>query len=180
MNARGLLVAAVLISAASMPAKADLASGIAAYEARDFATALVAFENQARAGDAEAQYRLATMFENGDGVDANETKAWSWLKRAAEANHVGAQRRLAEYYESGRGVPMSFAEAYKWYKRAAEGGDVAAQTKVGLANLYGKGKKPNFLEAVRWLKAAAAAGDPQAREALTELASKGVAGPGQS
>lgn len=40
-------------------------------------------EKSAHSGDKYAQYQLATMYENGSGIDQNMTKAFYWYKQAA-------------------------------------------------------------------------------------------------
>lgn len=160
--------------ASAVPAHADLATAVAAYDVGDFEAAAAEFRQLGRTGNAEAQYRLGLMHERGEGVAANDTTAWSWFKRAADGNHVAAQMRVAESYDNGRGVPMSRAEAYKWYKRAAESGNARAKAKVGLMNIHGHGKKPNYLEGVRWLREAAQAGDHEAQTVLDELAAQSI------
>ena len=42
------------------------------------------YEKAAEQGDAEAQYNLGVMYENGQGVDVNYKKAIEWYEKAAE------------------------------------------------------------------------------------------------
>ena len=76
----------------------DLASGLAAFESKHFSSAMQYLSPLARAGNAEAQYRVAIMFQNGLGLVANETQAFAWLQRAAEQNHGLAQHGLGCCY----------------------------------------------------------------------------------
>ena len=48
----------------------------------------------ANLGDAEAQYRLGTMFENGRGVRFNNEEAKKWYRKAAAQGYPEAQRAL--------------------------------------------------------------------------------------
>ena len=50
----------------------------------------------ATSGDAEAQYELAIMYANADGVLRDDARATKWLHLAAEQGHLGAQNELAQ------------------------------------------------------------------------------------
>jgi TPR repeat protein len=54
------------------------------------------------------------MYEFGQGVSQDDTKAAAWYLRAAEQGMVDAQAKLAEMYEEGRGVPKDLKEAERW------------------------------------------------------------------
>ena len=82
----------------------DLASGLAAFESKHFSSAMQYLSPLARAGNAEAQYRVAIMFQNGLGLVANETQAFAWLQQAAEQNHGLAQHGLGCCYLAGQGT----------------------------------------------------------------------------
>jgi len=77
----------------------------------------------AERGDANAQYNLAVMYENGlfDGRDAGEatrSEAARWFRAAAQQGLPRAQVKLAEMYA---GEPDSSVEACEWYLLAAQG-----------------------------------------------------------
>ena len=48
----------------------------------------------ANSGDADAQYRLGTMFENGRGVRFNDEEARKWYRKAAAQGHSDARKAL--------------------------------------------------------------------------------------
>jgi TPR repeat protein len=79
-------------------------------------------EQQAKAGDAEAQYKLASLYRLGRGVPQDEAAAFRWMKSAAERGHAEAQLNLAKMYLAGRGVATNVAEARAWLARAAANG----------------------------------------------------------
>ncbi|MEK9742604.1 MAG: sel1 repeat family protein, partial [Gammaproteobacteria bacterium] len=60
----------------------DFNSGIAAFEAKHFSRAMKLLSPIAESGSAEAQYRLAIMYQNGLGVVRNELLAYKWMKSA--------------------------------------------------------------------------------------------------
>ena len=62
----------------------ELESGIAAFEAKHFSTALRLLTPLAEAGNAEAQYRVAIMLQNGLGVVADSARALALMQAAAQ------------------------------------------------------------------------------------------------
>jgi len=82
-------------------------------------------KQQARQGDARAQYELGKRFSE----RKNYARALPWLRQAAKQGHAGAQNRLGVMYERGEGVRMDTVEAYKWYTLAA-----SAQNSFAMAN----------------------------------------------
>ena len=60
------------------------------------------YEQLARTGSAEAQYRLGRMYRTGEGIRADAAWAVTWLRRAARRGHPRAREELREIYrESG-------------------------------------------------------------------------------
>jgi TPR repeat protein len=51
-------------------------------------------QREAQAGDPDAQYNLAYMYENGIGVPKNEAKALELYQKAADQGHSAAQNNL--------------------------------------------------------------------------------------
>ena len=128
----------------------DLASGLAAFESKHFSSAMQYLSPLARAGNAEAQYRVAIMFQNGLGLVANEAQAFAWLQRAAEQNHGLAQHGLGCCYLAGEGTDNDDEAAVYWFQRAAEHELAGAQ--LALAELYEQGRGvPIALAKANWL-----------------------------
>ena len=77
----------------------------------------------AERGNAEAQFNLAVMYENGlvDSryvAEGNHLEAMKWLLAAAEQGLPRAQMKLAEMYTA---EPDSSVQACEWYLLAAKG-----------------------------------------------------------
>lgn len=88
---------------------------------------------QAEQGEATAQYVLATLYNNGQGVEKNSQKAVEWYRKSAEQNNDLAQYSLGVMYEFGDvGLEKNQEEAKKWYTLAAENGNYFAQNKLGM------------------------------------------------
>jgi TPR repeat protein len=85
-------VLALAIMALAVPAHAGpFEKGNAAYESKDYATALKFWRPLAKHGDATAQYYLGLMYANGQGVPQDYTEATKWYRKAAEQGHAQAQ-----------------------------------------------------------------------------------------
>ena len=54
------------------------------------------WEGAAEKGNANAQYNLGIMYDQGHGVDVNFSKAIKWYEKAAEQGHAKAQERIKE------------------------------------------------------------------------------------
>jgi TPR repeat protein len=80
----------------------------------------------AERGDAEAQFNLAVMYENGlfDSryvAEGSRSEAVRWLLAAAEQGLARAQVKLAEMYDREVDMPDASVQACEWYLLAARG-----------------------------------------------------------
>ncbi len=115
----------------------DLGSGISAFESKHFTHAMKLLAPLADAGEAEAQYRVAIMYQNGLGVVRNESRAVDNMRRAAEAGHALAQHGLGFMYMDGDCVEADGRQAVEWFTRASDQG--LAGSKTTLAMMYQEG-----------------------------------------
>ena len=138
----------------------------AAYERRDYATAVRGFRVHAEQGLAEAQLVLGLMYSIGEGVPKNDAEAVKWFRKAAEQSHDNAQFNLGVKYAEGEGVPENDAEAVKWFRKAAEQGNATAQGILGIMYDNGRGVPENDVEAVKWFRKAAEQGNATAQGIL--------------
>jgi uncharacterized protein len=83
---------------------ADFQKGWDAVQRGDYATALKEWTPLAEQGDADAQYNLGVMYQNGQGVLQNYKTAAKWFTLAAEQFHANAQYNVGVMYENGKGV----------------------------------------------------------------------------
>jgi TPR repeat protein len=117
-------------------------------------------------GNAEAQYKLALMLEDGKGIPKDEVEALKWYRKAAEQGYAPAQNILGVTYTTGHGVPNDDVEAVKWYRKAAEQGNASAQTNLGGSYSTGRGVPKDDTEGVKWYRKAAEQGDATAQNRL--------------
>ena len=83
-------------------------------------------ETLANQGDADAQFELGVMYDNGDGVEQDSTKAAYWYEKAVEQGNMHAQFYLAHSYYHGTGVTQDQQKACNLLKAAAAQGHRAA------------------------------------------------------
>jgi uncharacterized protein len=71
-------------------------------------------------GDADAQYQLARLYLEGNGVNSDPNQAARWLNLAARKNHAAAQATLGDMLVYGHGVRAMPAQGYMWLLAAKE------------------------------------------------------------
>ncbi len=110
----------------------------------------------ASTGDAEAQYHVGMMYNNGIGTSQDPRQAFAWFqKSAASDDPLGAYKLGCYYAGQFAGVVNPDPEqALKYKLVAATAGYSLAQHDV--AAIYSR--RGNFEEAVKWLKLAAEQG----------------------
>lgn len=119
--------------------------------------------------NAWAQYSLARRYLDGEGVAADDHKAFALFESAAEAGRPAARAYQAWMIENGRGVEADEKKASYLYLKAARLGDSWAQWQVGERMLKGHGFEKDRKEAKNWLRKAAEAGRDEARKTLARL-----------
>jgi TPR repeat protein len=128
----------------------------------------------AEQGNIEAQYRLGCLFDAGQGVEANSTRAAHWLRQAAQSGQAQAQNLLGEHYHEGRGIEANNAEALKWYEAAGAQGVAAANYSAGYMYLNGVGVRRDRDKARKLFEQAAANSHALASHALGVIYENGI------
>ena len=151
----------------------SLEDGKAAYDKRDYATAIETWRPLAEQGNAKAQYAMGQLYLQGAGVPRDLASASEWFRKAAEQGYALAQRRLGDRYDFGQGVPRDVHEAMKWYRKAADQDD--AQAQIAIAIIYSSGSEVprDAEEASKWLRKAAERGNSAAEAMLGSLYAEG-------
>ena len=83
---------------------------------------LESIKRSASAGDADAQYLLATLFLKGDGILKDQSEATKLYSMAASQGHDNAQLKLGYCYKDGLGIPRDNVKAYTWFGVSADNG----------------------------------------------------------
>ena len=156
-----VLIALTLITLSS-PAFAGIDEGRAAYDKKDWVTAIKELRPLAEAGDDRAMILLANMYSSGFGVIPSHKEALTLYRRAAtEKNNPMAMDAMGAAYVSAIGVDQNLHTALEWFQRSASLGD-----QVGAffyATILSEGNKtppnelkPDLYNAYKWFKIAAA------------------------
>jgi len=134
--------------------------------ARDTEKALDLLSRAAALGDDEAQYYLALLYREGNGVAQDNKAAFNWLLAAAQQEHVESQYELSRHYSQGIGTAQDNAQSLAWLERAAENNHIKAQYFLAAAYESGRGVAQNTSAAIEWYRRAAENGLPAAQRNL--------------
>src|SRR5258708_36860786 len=107
------------LSAATAVTAGPLEDAVVARDSGDYATALSAFQTLANQGVARAQFYLAKMYIESQGVQQDLAEALKWDRKAADQGDAEAQFYLGLMYDTGHGVPRSRVEALKLHRLAS-------------------------------------------------------------
>ena len=130
-------------------------------------------EAEAKAGNAIAQYRLGTRYENGRGVVADAPQAVHWYSEAAKRGNRKAMHNLGTAYASGKGTQKDLIAAARWFKSAAELGVTDSQFNLAMLYEHGLGVQFSITEAYKWYAIAAEdGGDPESKTRIAALSSQ--------
>ena len=117
----GLLLAyQTTLSAADAPASIN--DALYNLRVHNYALAAAQLTPLAEAGDAEAQYRLGTLYLKGQGVDKNTLIAADWLKQSAKQANTNACYQLGKLLETNRDIEADLNGAISAYRCAQAGG----------------------------------------------------------
>ncbi len=161
-------IAAVLVAAATafMPAERGVMSLPNASLATTSQPTKRGFESlkaAAESGDADADalYRLATVYDRGEGVAEDKAKAATYYRSAANKGSIAASLALGVLYEYGFGVNKDPELAKQLYEQAANHGNDEAAGRLG--ELIAQGNPGSYTKACGLLRRAALA-DAQSKE----------------
>jgi uncharacterized protein len=163
---RTLAALFLTLSVATPVAAGPLEDAVAARNSGDYATALSVLQTLANQGVARAQFYLAAMYIESQGVQQDLAEALKWGRKAADQGDAEAQFYLGLMYNTGQGVRKSGAEALKWYRLAADQGYAAAQSNIGSKYADGEDMPRDDVRAYMWLSLAAAQGNQLASDIL--------------
>lgn len=99
--------------------------GLQALQGEQFDQAYGYFEPLARAGNAEAQYQIAQMYESGQYVEKSFDTAFEWYEKAAQKGQGDAQYRLGMYYMK-ESPEINEVLGFYWLQSAADNNSVEA------------------------------------------------------
>lgn len=165
-----LLLAVLLLANTAWAGPLDDANN--AIKIGDYATAVNIYRKLAGKNDANAEFRLGSLYYEGKGIPQDEAEAIRWYRLAAIHGNATAQYivGMTEYGEA-RNNTKQYVEAFKWFRLAAAQGDRESQYKMGWMYYFGEGVTQDYVRAHMWINISAAAGKTDAvkdRNAVSE------------
>ncbi len=133
-----LTAVVVLAGGGAVPVRAvaDLDAGMDALAREDFARAYAAFEPAAKAGSAEAQYRIALLLHKGHGVAEDREGAVAWLEMAAAQGHRWALVALGDVLTDGSNTVADRERGIRLWQEAAQAGFPPALYRLSRAEVW--------------------------------------------
>jgi hypothetical protein len=124
----------------------------------------------ADAGNAEAQYALATFYKEGTGVPKDINKAVRLLQAAALADNVDAEVEYAIALYNGTGTPKNETAAVALLRKASRQNSPIAQNRLAHVLVAGAGVPMDKVEGLKWhiVAKTAGKGDLKLDEALAQ------------
>ncbi|AMH94277.1 polysaccharide/polyol phosphate ABC transporter ATP-binding protein [methanogenic archaeon ISO4-H5] len=89
-----------------------------------FEECLKQLERFAENGNAEAAYKLGSIYLDGLGLEKNIVQAVKWFQRGSDLGHVWSKMRLAEVYRDGREVQQDIKKAVELFRDGAKQGNI--------------------------------------------------------
>lgn len=128
-------------------------------------------ERLAASGDADALFRLATVYDNGyDTIGVDSLRSSSLYLQSAQAGNVAAMNQIGYRLLKGEGgMERDIASGLGWLVRAAEAGDPKAASNLGWLLIDGGIVEADEEKGAMWLGKAAEAGLPVAQSLLGDL-----------
>ena len=105
-------------------------------------------------------YSLALLYQQGLGVEHDDTAAIGWLQKAAVVGNIAAYLALGDMYRDGLGVAQDYEMARTTYEKALALGNVPARIRLGLLYLDGLGVDSDRDKAKEYFQQAYAEGEP--------------------
>ncbi|KAF9426965.1 hypothetical protein BGZ76_002528, partial [Entomortierella beljakovae] len=97
--------------------------------------------------DCKSYYEIALMYEEGNGVQQNYSKAIENYRLAAE-EEPRAQYKVGMFYQKGYSVLLDYSKAMEWYLKSAGQGNPDAQRNIGILYENGQGVPQDYSKAM--------------------------------
>lgn len=120
---------------------------------------LLALEEEANNGDANAQLQLAFVYQDPTSRAYSPELAFSWCLKAATEGLTEAQALLGDFFFDGVGTAADMAMALYWLTKAALAEHSGAERVLGRMYLEGLGVEVDKEKALDWLRRSSQRGD---------------------
>lgn len=135
-----------------------------------FHRAFQGFLEKAQGGNAYANYRVATMYEKGEGVPKDDQKAHDYLREAAYLGHAQSMYLLGRQLTSSI---RQYDEGIRYLEQAADKGHAKAAFTLGQSYLSAGDDETAFI----YMKSAADLGDRPAAYMIGKMYRDGIGTP---
>ena len=143
------LISTFLLGVMNISAHADYVAqpqSVASQAARYSVMNISELQNAAKAGQAGAQFYLASRYQYGKDVVKDEKQAFALFKAAADQGLSSAQLNVGRMYADGIGTHKDETLARKYFEKAASNGDNRASFNLAMM----EEQKKNFVGAYQW------------------------------
>lgn len=143
------LISTFLFGIFSFQAHADYVAqpqSVATQAARYSVMSIGELQSAAKAGQAGAQFYLATRYQYGKDVAKDEKQAFALFKAAADQGISAAQLNVGRMYADGIGTKKDEVLARKYFEKAASNGDNRASFNLAMM----EEQKKNYVGAYQW------------------------------
>ena len=144
-----LLSTTLLVGLLSIQAHADYvspSSSVASQAAQYSAMDINGLIKAAKAGQAGAQFYLATKYQQGKDVQQDSRQAFAWYKAAADQGLSAAQLNVGRMLADGIGTKKDEVLARQYFEKAASRGDNRASFNLAMM----EEQKKNYMGAYQW------------------------------
>lgn len=140
--------------------EADLSSGLAAFDSKNFSMAYQLLAPLAAKGNAESLWRIGMMQMNGLGMVENQELGLENFLKAAEQQHPFAHHMIGVAYMTGEGVEKDILQAISWFEKGAEFNIPGPMYTLGMLYEDGKEVEQDLEKAQYWYDKAAQINTP--------------------
>ena len=171
---KNLPVFLVVVLALLVPLSAGAADDAGGSDAEILRFADPAVLEQARKGDAVAQFLISKAFSD---VQGDASKSIYWARLATDQGLSMAQAHLGKFYEMGVGVERDYEQAFELFRKAAEQGDPVGALRLAGLYLAGHGVTQDDSKATALFRQAANQNLPAAAHYYADslVAGRGIA-----
>jgi TPR repeat protein len=150
-----LLLAAACVLVGTTALADPLKDADRAVQRQDYTTAINILRPLAEKGDADAQWNLAFIYIQGEGVSQDYAEALRLLRLSAAQGNPSGQAILGGLYFGGNGVAQDNIEALRLFRLSAEQGNALGELSLGYMYEQGNGVTKDSVRAYMWFQFAA-------------------------
>lgn len=160
-----IVLAALALSTAAVPAFADVKAGVDAWSRGEYAAAVKQWREPALKGDADAQFNMGQAYKMGRGVKADLVVALDWYRRAAAQGHLQAADSYGHLLHYQNKIP----ESLPYLQASADRGDPRAQYLLATELFNGVHIEKDWVRAYALMTRASSAGMAPASRSLAQM-----------